>query len=170
MGSLTCAAWGIWSDILLAEQGGAWLEHQQHKNVVYVRLHGAHGYWHWYMQTAVTVTHTSGAAGQVVQSLTHIPVLVPSNPERKHCSAHSLARRPNGSSQRVGHKWSQCQRTISGGTDQHGRSHKQHTKTVWQSNWAVLTHPKHVKCNGTLRWHLLTHLFGWYCIMKSMTL
>lgn len=39
---------------------------------------------------------------QVGQRLTLIPLLVPCNLERKHCSAHSLAGWPNGSRQRAG--------------------------------------------------------------------
>lgn len=59
---------------------------------------------------------------QVQRILTRIPALVPCNPERKHCSAHSLAGRPDGSRQRAGQQWSQCQRTVSGGRATHTHS------------------------------------------------
>lgn len=53
-----------------------------------------------------TRTHTHRRAVRLDrwgQSLTHIPLAVPCDPERKHCSAHSLAGRTDGSRQRAGH-------------------------------------------------------------------
>lgn len=69
-----------------------------------------------------TVTRTGNTVGQVAQSLTHIPMFVPCNPERKHCSAHSLTGWSDGSRKRAGHKWSQCQRTVSGRIYSHRNS------------------------------------------------
>lgn len=97
-----------WHIVGSAGGGMPELEHQRYRSMVGVRrFTGAHGYWYGYIQAIVTNshthTHTSNTVGQVGQSLTHILVLVPCNPERKHCSAHSLAGWPNGSRQRAGH-------------------------------------------------------------------
>lgn len=70
------------------------------------------------------LTHVSNAVGQVVRSLTHIPVFVSCNQERKHCPAHSLSGWSNGSRQRAGQSWSQCQRTISGEHTHTKREHR----------------------------------------------
>lgn len=56
----------------------------------------------------------NGTLGQVGERLTGMPLILLSNAERKHRSSHSLPGRPNGSGERAGHQWSQCQCTVSG--------------------------------------------------------
>lgn len=88
-----------------------------------------------------------------------MPLCLFHNPERKHCSAHSLAGRPNGSGQRAGDQRSQRQRTVSGGlNNQHA-----HSKI----------HSHNVRTDGTLR-PAAVHTFVCtrvcVCVVKSMTL
>lgn len=87
------------------------------------------------------LTHVSNAVGQVVRNLTHIPVFVLCNQERKHCPAHSLAGWSNGSRQRAGQSWSQCQRTISG---EHMHTKREHRRDppVWLND-TVSRSPRH---------------------------
>lgn len=88
-----------WHIVGRAGRGMPELEHQRYKGWL------ARGGYSWiltWIYTDYSDKHTSNTVGQVRQSLTHIPVVVPCNLERKHCSAHSLTGWPNGSRQRAG--------------------------------------------------------------------